>query len=266
MVRLSDILSKLSKEHNFDLDDIIKFESVYLNSERVSFADLSMERFLSLGDLVKVFPKPKRFGDIKLTAHSVLYEDSSCIAIDKPQGLPSLPVASNSKENCKHLLEQITNSSLWPVHRLDELTQGVLVFAKSPQIARRFQIDQKKKRIEKRYLAKIEQAVATGLYEHHITKGEGRMLISEVPTENSKPCRLEILDCKPDKDAFIAKILLETGRTHQIRAQLAHLRSPLCSDPIYNDKNSQQRFYLCAYQLNWLSDDFEHSFIATHIF
>ncbi|MEO0335404.1 MAG: RluA family pseudouridine synthase [Pseudomonadota bacterium] len=250
-IALAEFLELSAKFYGFDSQAVRKFDSLYCNGKRLRFQNLTDDFLLSTEDLIKVFPRPKRFSLEVLSLESILYEDQNLLAIDKPKGLPSIPVASNATENCKAFFEAKLQQPLLPLHRLDELTCGVLLFAKNTQTVRQFQKDHLIGRIQKIYRTLVSKPLSLGRYEHYLLKGRGRMLVFDGPVSGGKLCRLEINKRRGLEDRTRLDIKLITGRTHQIRAQLSHLGSPILGDPIYSSSSDIQDFYLCARQVTW---------------
>jgi 23S rRNA pseudouridine1911/1915/1917 synthase len=250
----------------FDYDTISCFESVYLNGQRVNFESAHAQT-LGSEDLIKVFPQPKRFSMQHLSRENILFEDQDLLVIDKPAGVPCLPVASNSKENCKYYFESKIGQGLYPIHRLDEMTCGVLLFAKNSATVKKFQMDQAIGKVRKIYMTLTSAPLQPGVYESFIAKGQGRMLVFDGPVPSGKPCALRVLNQDRFGDHFVTSLELITGRTHQIRAQLSHLRAPLVGDSLYGSgATKNDDFFLCADSLKWRSHKFESRFTSNHTF
>lgn len=195
---------------------------------------------------------------------SLIYEDDDFIVINKQAGINfhsedgefGVVVAAEKALSCK----------LYSVHRLDKMTSGILLLAKSSQTAAQLSRLFACQLIQKYYLAisdkkpKKKQGLIKGGMEKSrrsmwkLTKNSSHLAISQFfsyPLENGK--RLFVI--KP-----------HTGKTHQIRVALKSIASAICGDPIYAEKSAQtatyDRGYLHAYQIDFTLNNHDFSFQA----
>ena len=211
----------------------LKAGCVFVNSQPVMQYDYE----LKVGDDVEVRAAGKNMygGTSRL---EILYSDSDLIAINKPAGL--LSVAS-ADENKNHALAILRNQlsrprrpiKLWPVHRLDRDTSGVLLFATSREM--REAVNAGWSSAEKIYLVVVEgspnpgqgtidQPLRIDSEKYHMIVGshpEAKKAITHFDTRRSV------------KGRALLEVQLETGRQHQIRAHLAWLGHPVIGDPRY---------------------------------
>lgn len=194
--------------------------------------------------------------DIPLT---VLYEDDSVVAIDKPAGMVVHAGAGvhdgtvvNALLHRFSLLSSI-GGDLRPgiVHRLDRFTTGVLLVAKTDAAHRDLAAQFQSRQVEKTYLALVEGTLSgAGRIEKPITRdprNRARM------TALASSGRTALTDWKA-LESYAGFTLLEirigTGRTHQIRAHMAALRHPVAGDRLYGAKASPwNRYFLHAHRL-----------------
>ena len=169
---------------------------------------------------------------------SVLYEDDQVIVVDKPAGLVVHPGAGNPDGTLVNaLLFRDASLSTLPragiVHRLDKDTSGVMVVARTLE-AHNALVEQLSARdVHRQYLAVVVGALVSG--------GTADAPIDRHPRDR---LRMAVRDDGRDavthyrlRERFRAhtalECRLETGRTHQIRVHMAHLRHPILGDPMY---------------------------------
>ena len=169
---------------------------------------------------------------------NVLYEDDQVLVIDKPAGLVVHPGAGNPDGTLVNaLLFRDPNLAAVPragvVHRLDKDTSGVMVVARTLQ-AQTALVEQLSARdVHRQYLAVVVGALVSG--------GTADAPIDRHPRDRLK---MAVRDDGRDavthyrlRERFRAhtalECRLETGRTHQIRVHMAHLKSPIIGDPLY---------------------------------
>ena len=169
---------------------------------------------------------------------NVLYEDDQVLVIDKPAGLVVHPGAGNPDGTLVNaLLFRDPNLAAVPragvVHRLDKDTSGVMVVARTLQ-AQTALVEQLSARdVHRQYLAVVVGALVSGG-------------TADAPIDRHPRDRLKMAVRDDDRDAVTHYRLrerfrahtalecrLETGRTHQIRVHMAHLKSPIIGDPLY---------------------------------
>ncbi len=187
---------------------------------------------------------------------TILYEDDSLLAIDKPAGLlmhPSFYRNRGTLANFVAAYYQRTNQAcaVHPVSRLDRDTFGLVLLAKNGHIHARMMELLKTRQVEKTYHALVEgrMAEASGIWDFPIARRGGGSLLREV-----RPDGQEALTEWKTLEVYEAAAKLElhpiTGRTHQLRVHCAHAGHPIVGDPQYGhvspDYPHQQ---LCAVRL-----------------
>ena len=174
---------------------------------------------------------------------SILYEDDSLIAIDKPPGLVVHPTYRNWSGT-------LLNGLLWHVRgrpgvqpsiitRLDKDTSGVVLVALTPEVHARVQRDAIAGRVRKQYLAVVRgtPAPARGLITLPLGRSlEDRRLV--VVTAAGQQCHTayEVLASADGRSVVQCELL--TGRTHQIRVHLAALGHPIVGDRVYGEADA----------------------------
>ena len=171
-------------------------------------------------------------------ALDVLYEDAHVFVIDKPAGLVVHPGAGNPAGTLVNaLLHRDPDLDKLPragiVHRLDKDTSGVMVVARTLPAHTALVAQLSAREVHRQYLAVVVGALVSGgtanaAIERH-PRDRLRMAVREDGKEAVTHYRLRerfrahtALECR-----------LETGRTHQIRVHMAHLKTPIIGDPLY---------------------------------
>lgn len=176
----------------------------------------------------------------------ILYEDHDLIAINKPAGLPSIPGRSSRNYDSAFSRLKRDLNNIFLVHRLDQDTSGVLLFAKNSatQFALQQQFQQRK--IEKIYEALLEQqpAQTTGYIELPLWADPGDRPRQKVDFQRGKPSQTQFIQLNNNH----VQLKPITGRTHQLRVHCAHpqgLNNPILGDRLYGTQ-PESRLYLHA--------------------
>jgi RluA family pseudouridine synthase len=166
----------------------------------------------------------------------VLYEDAHLVAVDKPEGLSSIPERDLSVPSAQKLLEAERDEKLFVVHRLDKEVSGLLVFARDAETHRALSIAFEQRLVHKTYLALAHGTIAAdrGLIDEPIAEfGSGRMGVHAI---KGKPSETEWKVIERFRDTTLVEAHPRTGRRHQIRVHLYAIGHPLVGDPRYGDK------------------------------
>ncbi|MDH6367748.1 MULTISPECIES: RluA family pseudouridine synthase [unclassified Breznakia] len=193
---------------------------------------------------------------------SIIYEDENILILDKPIGLL---VHSDIKEDKDTLINRILHylydkkeydptqvQSFTPAlaHRLDRNTQGIIMAAKNAASLRHLNSLIKQRDIDKVYVALVEGIVSNKqgeLVHYHEKDMHGDVKITDTPVSSkSKQVRLTYKVMEGYKDAELVKIHLETGKSHQIRAQFAAIGHPLVGDTRYKAKSNKMPYQALA--------------------
>lgn len=252
-ISLYDFLKEVLNDSNSS-EHLIQFGAIYKNKKRcLQNCDLE------IGDYIRIHSRPKRY--FKPENTKIIFEDPNFVCIAKVAGSPSHPMLDNYRENCKYVTEQILQQKLWSTNRLDIGTSGLLCFAKHKASANAFNQLLKNKKVCKKYVCLIPQFLDSGHYIHYMeTSLSAPKKIYEQPEDTRLTCELVIESCKKTNvslfEAYKTKINLVTGRTHQIRAQLAYLGVPILGDQLYGSDHSLQdrkweKFYLSCTELTF---------------
>ncbi len=164
---------------------------------------------------------------------NILYQNNDLIAINKPHGLlvHRTKIANDANEFALQMVRDLINQKVYPVHRLDRKTSGVLLFAKTKEALKTYQKFFVERRVNKTYLAIVRGFLEPeGIIDYPLTEGNKtqeaitayKVLEAfelELPFGKFPTSRYSLVEVKP-----------ETGRFHQIRKHFAHLRHPIIGD------------------------------------
>ncbi len=178
-----------------------------------------------------------------------VYEDENIIVAEKPAGLS---VCADDTSNDS--LEQIFEARA--CHRLDHNTGGLVLLSKTDDAYSELLEAFKNGYISKVYTCVVcgKPSKETGRLTHYLTKHSDKSFvkISEKKTPHSRLAELEYNLVSNSDDLSLLHIDLLTGRTHQIRAQLAYIGLPVLGDDKYGDREINKK-YRCRRQLLWAS-------------
>ena len=185
----------------------------------------------------------------------ILYEDKNLVFCIKPIGVISQSDASG-RDNMVDRLRAITGSEIFPLHRLDVDVGGVMVFAKNKTAAAKMSaVVADHNAFIKEYYAVVKGNIADGgvledLLYHDKTRNKTYVVKKE--RNGVKKAKLEYFLKKKYGEYSLLKIRLYTGRTHQIRVQLASRGYSLLGDRKYGGEASDG-IYLFSHKISFVS-------------
>lgn len=174
----------------------------------------------------------------------VIHEDNHLIAVNKPVGYLSqgdntgdLTIMDYVKEYIKLRYNKPGDVFLGNIHRLDRPTSGAILFARTSKALTRMNALVKARKFNKTYLCitSTRPPQPSEKLVHYLVKNTNANYVTvyEKPVERSKKAILTYHLLAQIDGKFLLKIELETGRPHQIRAQMSHIGSPLVGDTKY---------------------------------
>ncbi|KAF8001530.1 hypothetical protein HF325_004031 [Metschnikowia pulcherrima] len=178
----------------------------------------------------------------------VLYESDTLVIISKPGGIPTHPGGIYRYNSMSEIIAHDLACSVWPCHRLDKSTLGVMVFAKNKTTSSEFMaLFQQKNDVEKWYVARVrgkfpyEACMYTcPLFTINTTNGYINVS-NQLKTPTNSCTEFYQISYSAVHDYSIVLCRPVTGRMHQIRIHLRNLGHPIENDKLYNGKESLNR-------------------------
>lgn len=214
-------------------------------------------RKLFLGDQVKVHAHFLTTNALKVNPIKILFEDDYLIIIDKPSGLASNP----------ELIKKELKKKVFLAHRLDKMTSGVLILAKSQEALEQMEQLFFKREISKTYIALTHGRVSQseGEIKDPIClkrRFEGGVQYQTARYGKKAHTLYKRLALSKNESALLLQPI--TGRTHQLRVHLSSMGHPILGDPLYTETKASalvtSRLLLHAYKIA-----FKHPFTGKEI-
>lgn len=184
----------------------------------------------------------------------VVYEDESLVVVEKPEGLLSVATEYRDKRTAHAILKRrFHRPRVYPVHRLDRETSGVMVFAYTQEAREGLEKQFEEHSIEREYRAVIRGSI-------NPTKGTLRSYLREdaaffVHTTSEDYGQLAITHYETLEkrgDRTLLRLTLETGRKNQVRVQLSEAGHPIIGDDKYGEpERKAKRLFLHALHLGF---------------
>lgn len=196
----------------------------------------------------------------------IIHEDENVLIVFKPAGISCEADAKGGKNLTQILLDQKPELSHEPLlcHRLDNPTEGLIILAKTEQAQASLQDAFRERKIHKEYTCVVlgTPSPAHAVLKHHLLKDAKRARVRVTPHESSetKPIITEYFVIEKGECSRL-KVVLHTGRTHQIRAHMAFAGHPLLGDDQYGNRDANRyykakRLMLCSSRLTFEMDGF----------
>ena len=194
---------------------------------------------------------------------NIIYEDNHIIVVDKIAGVLSQSDDSNDidmltlvKSYIKEKYNKPGEVFLGLVHRLDTVTSGVMVFARTSKSASRLSEQIRQNNMKKTYLAVFEEEIKQkrGNYTDYLLKDSKKNIVTVTKDKNKGKIAVlnyEVLNINNGRT--LAKIELITGRSHQIRVQFSSRGYHIYGDAKYGAKNKEKKaIALHSYELSFI--------------
>ena len=251
----------VKEETNFRIDKYLASVTDYsreliskmLNDEYILVNDKKVKGSykVSVGDIINIKDGYVKEMDVnpKKMDLDIVFEDDYLMVINKPSGLVVHPGNGNYDNTLVNGLMYYTKNlsnvgeEFRPgiVHRLDKDTSGLMLVAKDNKCHELLADDFKNKRIHREYVALLDGVLPenSAIVDAPLARSkEDYQKIAVMAGGKRAVTHLEVI--KKYKENTLVRLVLETGRTHQIRVHMAYIGYPVHNDPVYNKRKSDQ--------------------------
>jgi len=214
--------SKVKPSYKVKIDDIVNIDESFTIKQDIQPVEMELE---------------------------IVYEDEHLMVINKPSGLVVHPGNGNETDTLVNGLMYYTDNlsdlggseRVGIVHRLDKDTSGLMLVAKTNKVHELLSDDFKNKRIYREYYALLigNFPSDTAFIDAPIGRSKTNFNKMEVRSDG-KVAKTNLKVLKRYKDYTLVSLVLETGRTHQIRVHTAYIGYPIYNDPVYVNKKATE--------------------------
>ncbi len=185
----------------------------------------------------------------------VVFEDAHLLVVNKAVGVkthPNLPDETNTLANfVQFYLDETSGGTAFPVHRLDQTTSGLILFAKHSLCLAALSYKLEMRQIKRAYIAVLDGILngdriinrPIGKDRHH----SGKKRVS--PNGQAAETHIHVLKADKTCGVTLVRCTLKTGRTHQIRVHTSSIRHPIVGDTLYGGSKRARRVLLHAKNL-----------------
>lgn len=238
------VIDELPFLSQFQIKKIIENKDIKVNSNRIK-EDLDLKN----GDQVVVYYKTSE----QKEWYTQIYSDNNVLIVNKRAGIEV--VSENDRDLISILKKNFSN--IYPVHRIDRNTEGLVIFALNPMAEKELlQAFKTRKGIIKKYALLVHGRVDISKIKRTVYLKKmtnlSKVWISEVKTTGFEPIitEFELIEYIGEDSLLSASLI--TGKTHQIRAHIAYFGYPIVGDNKYG-KDNEKQIHLTA---NYLAFNF----------
>ncbi len=241
--RLSKVVLDHEKKLSYsNLQKLLRKKDIKVNGKRVS-VDILIEG----GDNIQVFaPDSMLDSTMNVSALKIVFDDNNILVADKPAGIEVVSVSDkNNLENLVNDYLKERDQKAKAVHRIDRNTRGLVIFAKN-EIAEKELLSAFKNHEIKKYYEAMVVGDMTGsetLTAYlKVDKEKAIAHVSTIPKTGHEKIVTKYKVVGEFGDRTLLEIELVTGKTHQIRAHMAHIGHPLVGDGKYGQNTENRKF------------------------
>jgi len=227
------------------LSKIFSSRDVKVNGKRVN-----QDGLLNVNDVVEIFYKEVGYQNY----FSIIYEDENILIVNKKGNIEVISEGGNL--DIVTLLKN-NNKEAFAVHRLDRGTEGLVVLAKHKVAERELLNAFKYNKVEKRYYCVVKgYPKQNASLQAYLIKDDKKGVVTIVDNKvaGSEKITTDYNLVTQHGEYALLSVKLITGKTHQIRAHLAHVGLPIIGDGKYGEKQDKKRQMLCAYNIKFNFD------------
>lgn len=208
-----------------------------------------------------------------MTQFEIIYKDQDLIAINKPHGIAvhrSGYIGADTVYAVQELRNQI-GQKVFPCHRLDKKTAGVLLFALNQEMNSLMQKLFRENKVKKKYLAIVRGYTdASGIIDYPLTNDRGKTQEAITEYKTLSQSEIDIPSGKFNTSRYsLVEVYPQTGRMHQIRKHFAHIYHPIIGDRPHgcNKQNKlfKEKFNMTTMMLHASELSLFHPYIGDEI-
>lgn len=233
------VIDELPFLSQFQIKKLIENKDIKVNSNRIK-EDLDLKN----GDQVVVYYKTSE----QKEWYTQIYSDNNVLIVNKRAGIEV--VSENDRDLISILKKNFSN--IYPVHRIDRNTEGLVIFALNPMAEKELlQAFKTRKGIIKKYALLVHGRVDISKIKRTVYLKKmtnlSKVWISEVKTTGFEPIitEFELIEYIGEDSLLSASLI--TGKTHQIRAHIAYFGYPIVGDNKYGKDNEKQMHLTANY-------------------
>ncbi|MFL2677690.1 MAG: RluA family pseudouridine synthase [Dehalococcoidia bacterium] len=260
-IRLDKFLNLTSKFSRAEISKFITNGNVSINN-KIETKPSKMMKFNDVVEMKEIITNTKKTKINSNFKLNIRYEDDDLMVISKDSGISVHAGVKTNSETLTDLLllsrPEILNvgESIRPgiVHRLDKGTSGLMIIAKKNEILEDLKRQFKSRKVFKEYLAIVngitkDNGIINAPIGRHPTDRLKRTLI-----RSGKEAHTSYKKIESSEDLSFLRVIIQTGRTHQIRVHLSSIGHPVYGDKMYSNdyKHSKERILLHSYRLRFL--------------